>query len=449
MNSFDNHHLVVFSLTLVSALDYESEQSYRLTIQVRDFGENSLARFLPIDISIVDENDNHPQAYLTFVQPLINDSIISIRENTPIGQILAYVSISDQDSDFNGQMSYRIERGNQWIGVRTIDEKSFLLIVEQVIDRENSMFDENNEKFILNIYDHGQPAKHLRLEYSIVIVDENDSPPIFNQSINCHIQIDSMDNQTFGSFEEFAFLCSEDHRESLMVLDQNDVLFQIQATDADLDENARISYSILPPYDTSFLVNDQGEIFASEMLNQSIVYHLRIMAMDHGKPSSLKSIENCSVTIITKQEISLKNETSINNIEEKNVDQMSFPLFEHYSYIIIGLFLFFVFIILIIVTICMIFCFHALVFHHRKKFKGNSKKLNPNYYDTLHRKSPFGHDDSRCSSRKSDENDDMTSEERERLVHLNHSDQTSCESSDSMNKQIRIVNQVREILSFN
>ena len=173
-----------------------------MTIQIRDLGENSLARFLTIDISIIDENDNHPQASLTFVQPLINDSIISIRENTPLGQILAYVSISDQDSGLNGQMSYRIEQGNEWIGIRTIDQKSFLLIVEQFIDREN-LNSEEIKKFILNIYDHGQPSKNLRLEYQIYIVDENDSPPRFNQSIHCHIEIDTNDNQTLGKTKSF------------------------------------------------------------------------------------------------------------------------------------------------------------------------------------------------------------------------------------------------------
>jgi hypothetical protein len=184
-------------LTLVNSLDYETEQSYRLTIQVRDLGENSFARFMTIDIFIIDENDNRPQAFLTFVQPLINDSIISIHENTPIGQILAYVSITDQDSGLNGQMSYRIEQGNNLIGIRTIDQKSFLLIVEQLIDRESSDYNEN-EKFILIIYDHGKPPKNLRLEYQILILDENDSPPIFNQSIQCNRQIDPPGNQTLG-----------------------------------------------------------------------------------------------------------------------------------------------------------------------------------------------------------------------------------------------------------
>ena len=244
----DNHcFILIYSLTLVSPLDYETEQSYRLTIQVRDLGENSVARFATIDLFLIDENDNRPQAYLTFVQNLINDSIITIRENTPVGQMLAHVSISDQDSGLNGEMSYKIEQGFDLIGIRTIDQKSFLLIIEKLIDRET--FDYNRTtKLILNIYDHGIPSKNLQLEYEILILDENDSPPVFNQSMNCHIQLDSApENQT----------------------DTIQRLFQVHATDLDLNENGRITYSILLPYDYLFEINDQGEVFTLDSLNQS------------------------------------------------------------------------------------------------------------------------------------------------------------------------------------
>ena len=83
------------------------------------------------------------------------------------------------------------------IGIRTIDQKSFLLVIEHLIDREN--FDINQtDKFILIVYDHGKPSKQLRLEYKIIILDENDSPPLFNQTINCNIQINHSDNQSLG-----------------------------------------------------------------------------------------------------------------------------------------------------------------------------------------------------------------------------------------------------------
>ncbi len=86
----------VFRLTLVSPLDDESEQSYRLTIQVGDLGENSLARFVTIDISI-----------------------------------------SDQDSGLNGEMSYRIEQGHEIIVIKILDQRSFLLVINHLIDRED------------------------------------------------------------------------------------------------------------------------------------------------------------------------------------------------------------------------------------------------------------------------------------------------------------------------
>jgi len=46
-------------------------------------------------------------------------------------------------------------------------------------------------------------------------------------------------------------------------------LFQVHATDLDLNENGRITYSILLPYDYLFEINDQGEVFTLDSLNQS------------------------------------------------------------------------------------------------------------------------------------------------------------------------------------
>jgi hypothetical protein len=168
------------------------------------------------------------------------------------------------------------------------------------------------------------------------------------------------------------------------------------------------------------------------------------MAIDHGKYNQLNSTKDCYINILTKI-ILIENENN-SMINEKKNFILSFSLFDHYSYIIIGLFLVFVFIIIILISICLTFCCYSIFFGHRKNFK-QKKILNCsrqyNFYDTVHRKSPFQHDESGCSSSKLDDNDDITSEERQRLVNLNNSDQTSCESSDSMNKQIRIINKVK------
>ena len=415
----------MFSLTLVGPLDYESEQSYRLTIQVRDLGENSLAHFMTIDISIIDENDNRPEASITFVESVANDSKIFLRENSPIGQILGHVSISDQDSGLNGQLTYRIEQNNDLIGIKTLDQRSFLLVVKRLIDREEIPFD--FDRFALIISDLGEPTQSLRLEYQIYILDENDSPPIFDRSIDCNVQIDLKLNKT------------------------SEPLFRVLAKDLDEGENGVVSYQILSPYEHFFRINDQGQVFYSGIVNQSTDYHLRIMAIDNGKVNRLNSTYDCLISFRMKtnrhDDFEITNSSTIDQfslIPSKNLFQWSLTIFDHYSFVFLGLFILFVFIIITLITICITSCLHSLLFSQRKKLKHKQNYHSTKqyeFYDPIHRKSPYIHDDSGCSS-KLDDHDDLTSEERERLVQ-SASDQTSCESSDSMHKQLRSLNQVK------
>ena len=253
-----------------------------MTIQVRDLGENSLAQFVTIDISIIDENDNIPQAFVTFVQTLVNDSIISLVENTPVGQILAHVSMSDRDSGVNGQMSCEILRGNELIGMRNVDERSFFLVIDHPIDREDEHLQLENQ-LILLITDHGQPAKSIRLEYPIEIVDVNDTPPRFSSG-KCHRDFSPLQNRSL-----------------------DEPVFEIQAIDPDLDENGRISYFILPPYNQIFSIDNHGRIFHFDEFNQSF-YHLQILAMDHGRNIQLNTTHDCFISISMKN-----NSQMINN----------------------------------------------------------------------------------------------------------------------------------------
>ncbi|UJR07912.1 hypothetical protein I4U23_012195 [Adineta vaga] len=374
-------------LTLVGSLDYESEQSYRLTVQVRDLGENSLARFLSIDITILDENDNFPQAFVTFVDPLRNNSIILIPENTPVGQILAHISLSDQDSGLNSELSYKIEEGDEILGIKILDQKSFLLIVNHLIDRE----DENMKKIkrlILIISDHGKPSKSIKLEYQIEILDINDSPPVFNPAKKCNIYLNNPRNQSFDQ-----------------------PLLTVQATDADLNENSQISYLILPPYDHLFQINNQGQLFNSAYLNKSS-YHFQIMAMDHGKLIRLNSTYDCHLFItMTNNRKNISNASSIsllNNIQK-------WKTYYSYTYIIIILS------VIIFSCIGLIFCLYKVIFIHRRYYQENKTY---HLYVSIPRKSYYIENESPgCSSAsKTDEN---TFEEHEQLVHLNDKDSLS------------------------
>jgi hypothetical protein len=299
-----------------------------------------------IDISILDENDNSPQAFVTFVKPLLNNSIISILENTPIGQILAHISISDQDSGLNGEMTCRIEQGNEIIGMKILDERSFLLVINRLIDREDENM--NVKKLILVISDLGKPSKSIQLEYQINIIDVNDSPPRFNRSKKCNLHLDSSKNRSF-----------------------DEPLLQIQAIDSDLEENGLISYAILPPYDNSFMINSQGEIFHYENFNESS-YHFQIMAIDHGKTIRLNSTIDCFINIST------------NNRSNQSIDIRIFK----YNYFVLFLFL-----ILFLIIIGIILCLYKFLFHDRRCFQPNKTY---HLYVSIPRKSLYVNDQSPC-----------------------------------------------------
>ncbi|CAF4614053.1 unnamed protein product [Rotaria socialis] len=360
-------------ITLINPLDYESEQSYRLTIQVRDRGENSLACFVTIDISIVDENDNSPQAFITFVNPLKNNSIISIIENTPIGDILAHISISDRDSGLNGELSYRIEQGDDLIGIKILDEKSFLLIVNCWIDREDENLKFN--KFILIISDHGKPSKSIRLEYQINIIDLNDSPPKFNSLINCNLDLNLLKNRS---------------------LDQP--LFQVEAIDFDLEDNGLISYSIISPLNHSFLINDRGEVFYLNHFNESS-YHLKIMAIDHGKAIRLNSTFTCHLFT--------SNDNDFENLNKSQSLIDSKVIFQYNYFYLFIIFLTFIFLL-------MIFCFYKFIFNHQQCLNRNKTY---HLYVSIPRKSSYNNNNESVSSSQISDNQ---SEDYERLVQIHN-----------------------------
>ena len=363
---------------MIHSLDYESEQFYSLTVQVRDLGENSLARFVTIDIAVLDENDNAPQAFVTFLPPFLDQSTVSLTENLPVGQMLAHVSMADEDSGLNGQLSVRIERGDDLIGIEMLDQRSFLLLVNRLIDREEHST--RDDRLVLIIADHGEPARSIRLDYRIHILDLNDNPPRFDPSISCH----------------------RHHNRS-----NNLPLFNVSALDLDAGENGRISYSILPPSDTLFTINDQGEVFAREPLNDSSIYSLRIMAKDHGVELELNSTRDCSISTFPLQERNHSSE------ESKIFDWLSHGA----STIWIVLCLLLAVLILFTVLICLR--------HHPRYFKENQTY---HLYVTVPRQSTTLNDDEEDEQRSASSS---KLDEQQRLMDFHTSSRTARDSFSS------------------
>jgi len=96
INAF-NGEIIVNDYT---QLDYETDSTFVLTVQVQDNGTGYLTDDATVNIAITPVND----------APVINDQVFSIKENSPNGTIVDTVIATDADA--NDTLSYTITYGN-------------------------------------------------------------------------------------------------------------------------------------------------------------------------------------------------------------------------------------------------------------------------------------------------------------------------------------------------
>ncbi len=93
------------TLTLTQALDYESQKSYQLNVEVHDKGMNSLSDTCKINIYVLDQNDHAPSIQMKF-NPLFQHqgNMAYVKESFDINLPLVFVTVHDQDSGDHGKV---------------------------------------------------------------------------------------------------------------------------------------------------------------------------------------------------------------------------------------------------------------------------------------------------------------------------------------------------------
>jgi hypothetical protein len=102
-------HLNTGEVIVARSLDYETEQSYSLTVVARDSptgGDIPRSSTVEVQISIQDANDNRPffASYVYYV---------GVSEQYGVDYEVAHVQCNDSDSGLNGEVTYSIAAGNQ------------------------------------------------------------------------------------------------------------------------------------------------------------------------------------------------------------------------------------------------------------------------------------------------------------------------------------------------
>ncbi|XP_062392876.1 protocadherin gamma-C5-like isoform X1 [Sardina pilchardus] len=243
-------------ITVIGKLDYEEWKSYTFDVGAKDKGQPELQGDSSVNIDIVDENDNAPEIILTSLPS-------PVKENAPIGTVVALINVRDLDSNANGKVNLNLPTKCPF-KLNSSYENHYSLITNSVLDRE--MTPEVSVEILAS--DSGSPSLTTSKTIKVKVLDINDNPPLFAQS----------------SYEVYI---KENNRAGTS-------LFSVVAFDKDQDKNAKIMYSLKDtkfndiPVTSYFYINSEnGTIYSMNSFDyeKAKLFQIIVQANDQGSPS--------------------------------------------------------------------------------------------------------------------------------------------------------------------
>ena len=237
-----------------TVLDHEDQTTYSFVVRVNDEGSPSLFAEVPVVVNVIDINDNAP----VFVQPPF---FLTISEATTNATVVARYTATDADGGLFGTVIYSISSSTSPLPF-VIDSQSGELIVDAPLDFEQVTF------YIINVTaSNPDGVQSTTVQTFISIQDENDNPPIFNDTVY------------FGNITEHA--------------PGGSAILTVTGTDADSGDNGRIVFSIVSGNFFNLLAIDTIEgglgvirVAANADINREVIdlFNLTIRANDLGSP---------------------------------------------------------------------------------------------------------------------------------------------------------------------
>ncbi|XP_066480607.1 protocadherin gamma-A6-like [Tiliqua scincoides] len=251
------------TITLMGKLDYEESSSYEFEVKAEDGG--GLSDLTKVIVSIIDLNDNAPELTVTLF-------INTILENSPTRTVIALLNVLDQDSGINGEVTCSIPDKLPFQLKKSTDN-FYSLVTLNDLDREQVAA----YNITITATDHGTPPLSASTLLSLHILDTNDNPPVFAESV-------------------YSFYVPENNPRGTSI-------FSLEATDPDWAENSRLSYSIIEGQVRNSLLSsyvsinsETGVVYALSPFDYEDFQEIRfqVKAQDGGSPP-LSS--NVSVTL--------------------------------------------------------------------------------------------------------------------------------------------------------
>ncbi|XP_047661158.1 protocadherin gamma-A11-like [Tachysurus fulvidraco] len=234
-------------------VDFEKANNYQLEIQAKDNG--GLSDSCKIIIDVLDINDNKPAITVLSMSN-------SISEESSSGTIVAMMKVNDPDSDANGKVQCTIS-DNIPFAITSASKNFFSLRTDHELDRER----EAEYNITVTCSDEGVPSLSSSTSLRLHISDVNDNAPVFERN----------------KYEAYVV---ENNTPGLSI-------FTVKASDADYNQNARVSYILeestingLPVSSYVSVSAESGVINAVRSFDYEQLkdFHFRVRAQDGGSP---------------------------------------------------------------------------------------------------------------------------------------------------------------------
>ncbi|KAI4023084.1 protocadherin alpha 8 [Homo sapiens] len=188
-------------------LDFEQENLYKILIDATDKGHPPMAGHCTVLVRILDKNDNVPEIALTSLS-------LPVREDAQFGTVIALISVNDLDSGANGQVTCSLMPHVPFKLVSTF-KNYYSLVLDSALDRERV----SAYELVVTARDGGSPSLWATASLSVEVADVNDNAPAFAQP-------------------EYTVFVKENNPPGCHI-------FTVSARDADAQENALVSYSLV------------------------------------------------------------------------------------------------------------------------------------------------------------------------------------------------------------
>nr|XP_003220000.1 PREDICTED: protocadherin beta-16-like [Anolis carolinensis]DAA06584.1 TPA_inf: protocadherin beta 7 [Anolis carolinensis] len=244
---------VTGEITVLGEIDYEKEINYEMTIKATDGG--GLSGHCKVLVEVKDMNDNAPEI-----------SVISINsplpEDSPLETLVVLFSVEDQDSGDNGKALCSVDMNLPFV-LKVTTNSFYQLLIQSPLDREKIA----EYNVTITAMDRGSPRLTSTRIINVQISDVNDNPPVFEKSsFEMQVQENNIPGLLIGS---------------------------IKAVDLDTEQNAKLTYSLLPGNVDGGLMasyisinSETGNVYALRSLDYEKIkdFKVTVKATDSGSP---------------------------------------------------------------------------------------------------------------------------------------------------------------------